>query len=228
MSQEREQLQGPLCSRLGLCILPPGQSSGGREVLRCQFSSLPAPLPPGARITLPQSEGISFWPPSIQKVIQIIIKENVPKLYFFTKMTENHQGGSGLQSSIGCVIPWPRGRPCFGKLVQLLSDGLEARVQLSLFLIQCHGVEGDSQTPHRHPLDGATGIAHVDLKWSGYRERDSIDVLRGRSCQSQGKETSERQGQGRTETNDGEIRVSYYQMPEKLRLRLRMRRRPLD
>lgn len=50
----------------------------------------------------------------------------------------------------------------------------------------------------RHPLDGATGIAHVDLKWSGYRERDSIDVLRGRSSQSQGKETSERQDQGRT------------------------------
>lgn len=80
----------------------------------------------------------------------------------------------------------------------------------------------------RRPLDGATGIAHVDLKWSGYRERDSIGVLRGRSSQSRGRETSERQGQGRTEANDGEVRVSYCQMPEKLRLRLRMRRRPLD
>lgn len=58
-------------------------------MLRCHLSSLLASSPPGARITLPQSERTFSCLPSTQKVIQMIKKEIVPKLYFFTKMTEN-------------------------------------------------------------------------------------------------------------------------------------------
>lgn len=112
--------QSPLCPSLGLCILPLHKSAEPREVLRRQFSSLLAPSPPGIRIVLPEPEGTSCLPSTYMLIWMIFFLLFLS--FTFSPRWQKIQEGSGLQSSILCVILWPRVLTCFARFFWLVMD----------------------------------------------------------------------------------------------------------